>query len=179
MNIAAAEHRYYLRSGSSSLAMESFMVADRFRRKRQPDLELSYRLTDGGTSGVVRVINLTASIVNTGRATAIYPACRLRVPNIVAPSPFGLDGNYGTGLRLVPTPPLVGAMRDYMYAGGGDVVIYPGTAHDFMTFTIPMPDVPSSAWPIRLQYELYAIDAEKTGEVTISVDEMMRVYGVE
>jgi hypothetical protein len=65
-----------------------------------------------------------------------------------------------------------------MFAGGADVAVYPGTAHDFMTFSLPMPDVRSSAWPITLQYELYAIDAEKAGEVTISVDEMMRVYGV-
>lgn len=71
--------RFYYRSGTSFLAMPQWMVADRFGRRPQPHLKLSWVSGgDGVEDGVMVTHNIRLQITNEGLGTANYPTLVLQ-----------------------------------------------------------------------------------------------------
>ncbi len=130
MAIARDQHRYYYRSGGSFLKMEAFMVADRYSRRPQPDLQLSVRLTinqDQNTpDGTLRQYEMVVGIKNEGLGIALYPALRLIAPSMFGFKKYGLDGNGNDGLSRPVQSFDLATTNQRFYSGRSDDAIHPG-----------------------------------------------------
>jgi hypothetical protein len=73
MSVAADHHRYYLRSGSSTMPMADFLVRDMLRIRTSPKLVLSARFEVGSASNPGTGVDLILTIGNEGTVSARSP----------------------------------------------------------------------------------------------------------
>jgi len=114
----AREHRYYKRSGSSSLKMEHFEVEDMFGRRPKPRLELMTQIVERGARPEI-IIGLR----NTGRGIATFPYLYIRVEEPYVISAYGIDGNRHVGLPVLPMHRRTG--REESFGGTSAHAVYP------------------------------------------------------
>lgn len=129
MAMAQGQQRYHYRAGDSFMIMEHFMLADRFGRRPQPRLELSYRWEHHGDKTY-----LVLGITNTGRGIALYPALHVEERASEGVQVFPLDERFGIpgdprgfGLLERARTTLRPSTAWRMYAGGPGDAIHPGT----------------------------------------------------
>lgn len=97
------QYCYFIRSGSSFVKMESFMVSDRYQRRPQPKLEISWNIvrlsSTGSTENTISIkIGIILGIKNNSLGIAIYPAIKIYENESFELDRYGLDGNGRTGL---------------------------------------------------------------------------------
>lgn len=124
----AGDDRYYKRSGDSFYRMEHYDLADMFGRRAHPVLRVGFEwnvVLDGGSTPTRATATLIVRFImaNDGRGVARYPALTIGNPQNWTPSDYReqyiLEGNM---LTIAPAP------KGWWlrYAGGADVVMYPG-----------------------------------------------------
>lgn len=157
------QYSYFIRSGSSFVKMESFMVADRFGRRPHPKLELAWRvLWDGNSDGFT--ISIVVGIKNIGRGVAMYPALNVGLTNFFV-SMSGLNaGRYG-----LPMLPTADDQEFKTFLGGIDYVIHPGVIVDVAKLTgktnHPEPNsIPEEA---LIKYRIYCDGFDLESEVNL------------
>jgi hypothetical protein len=118
------DHEYYRRHGSGFFRMEHYEIAEMFGRRKGPRLRVWTEIRqEFEREGAVGRCEIIIGLENFGRGLARYPSLRLWGMPQSRPSPYGLDGNGRTGL-----PPRATAYgHEYLFGGGADDVIYPGT----------------------------------------------------
>jgi hypothetical protein len=172
---AKDQHRYYYRSGSSFLKMESFMLADRFGRRPQPKLEIACHATsEPSFSGGKTVLRLRLGIRNTGGAIALHPAMEAK-RSLFEHDEFGLDGNRKFGLMVME----MNKQGNCFFAGG--TVIYPSRTLMVTRFKIEMEgrDILEHSFrqPVKIPYSLYCDGFSVSSELRFNMESLiMTVY---
>lgn len=164
---ASDQHRFYYRSGSSFLPMESFMIADRYSRRPQPQLDLECRLEQGGSTPHELTVRVVIGIRNRGRGIALYPAVAIFETGDVVLDTYGLDGNGRTGLPERARSPRGADEGRRVFAGGADYVIHPGTALDVTCASRHVKVEQEPPEDMTFTYELYCEGQSQQGEVTV------------
>lgn len=167
MAVAKEQNRYYYRGNRSFLPMQSFMVADRYRRRPQPKLEFFYRTTHPSPLGREWRLPVYVGIRNVGRGIALYPALAIETETAFSPAMHGLDGNGHSGLRQLPSAPSPLGKRRYIFAGGTDHVVHPGTEFDVTRFELSLPEDTDRSPEFSFRYEAYCDGDSISGEVRI------------
>ncbi len=104
--------------------MEHYEIAEMFGRRKKPSLRVWTEVRKRyDREGAVGRCEITIGLENLGRGLARYPSLKLWGMTQSKPSPYGLDGNGRTGLP----PRATGYEGEYLFGGGADDVIYPGT----------------------------------------------------
>lgn len=122
---AKDQHRYYYRAGESFLIMEPFMLADRFGRRPQPQLQISWRFQQ-----IIHNTYVILSLKNIGRGIALYPALELEKDPDWETHPLNDAEGLGFGLPERPRAFDLSVPTRQMFAGGGNDAIHPGTSLD-------------------------------------------------
>jgi hypothetical protein len=169
MAVAADQHRFYYRSGSSFLPMESYMVADRLGRRPQPRLELDCRLERGSSDAHSQKVKIVIGIRNVGRGVALYPAIALQRAEGWALDEYGLDGNRRTGLPRRPRSADPTGVSVPLFAGGADTAIYPGTVLEVTCLSANIPRSQDDYPDLVIRHELYCDGFSSAGEATVAV----------
>src|ERR1017187_9602732 len=164
------KHRdFYQRITAGTYPMEYFQIADMFGKRHRPILSLYLEEGRFRLDGQVYERELTIGVENRGRAVARYPSVRFKRGGNININSYGIDGNGGFGLPRRPTEP-----EFFVFGGGADHVIYPGTV-----LKIAKLDQRASAsnWvPTRggrqtFYFEEYTLAAEiSADEVPITID---------
>lgn len=176
MAIAAGQHRFYYRSGSSFSPMEAFMVADRLGRRPQPRLELSCRLERGSSDQHHQKVKAVIGIRNVGRGVALYPAIALRETGEWRLDPYGLDGNGHTGLPKRPRSVDPAGETTPLFAGGSDVAIHPGTVLEVTCMTAQVPHARDDFPDLSLVHDLCQ-GFSYSGQATIPIMDFASLLG--
>ena len=152
------DDRYYKRSGDSFRKMEHFDLEDMFGRRPRPNLELHTRLQQGGTSGgphgTTYEVGIVVGLYNSGRGLALFPSLTLTVEPPYKISPWGLDGNYRTGLPELPTwrsPPGTG-----VFGGGADHVVHADSVLEVTCINAQVSEATMSTHDLKLTYRIAA-----------------------
>ncbi|MDA5110527.1 ATP-binding protein [Brevibacillus thermoruber] len=125
---------YYLRVGDSFIRMEHYMLADAFGRRQKPKLEFYYRIASPTSQGDKSFeCQFIVGIKNTGRYLAHYPALRIKGKGLQLNN-YGINGNYGWSLNPVPQTYGLQKEKGYLFAGGVNDVIHPGTVLEVAIF---------------------------------------------
>jgi hypothetical protein len=127
-------NQYFTRSGDSFVMMEHVHLEDMFGKRQKPRLELKYEIVSGGIFGggqqwTEYVCNIVFSIKNVGKYVATYPTLRIK-PKKNLKIPLN---------TILPMEPLYQSLKEtqengYMFAGGLNDVIHPGSSKTFATF---------------------------------------------
>jgi hypothetical protein len=170
------DREYYRRHGYGFYPMEHFEIAEMFGRRKHPALELDWkparsaRSVYKATSKRLRIV-VTIGLRNDGRGIAKYPAIRI---SGAPPHEAGLDGNGNHGLPSRPTS------WGYLFGGGADHVIYPGTLLDVATLAHEFAAVtPAASWnDLKLDYEIFAEEMTPvTGCLEVRGDALKAAFG--
>lgn len=178
MAVGADQHRYYYRANASFLAMEAYMVADRFGRRPRPQLSVDFEFVE-----IQQTINAVAtdfryrvSITNVGKGLALYPAVTFSSPHI-HPWNYGIDGNGQTGLPLRPRTHRGSSYAVYVFAGGLDHAIYPGTTLDVTHMVLRLARDTRITEDIAVSYGVYCEGYSAQGVFSITPNEVRRHRG--
>jgi hypothetical protein len=167
------QYSYFIRSGASFVKMESFMVADRFQRRPQPKLELTYRakvtLSQHRDRPEWYDITLIFGIINIGLGIALYPALELQRHHLFTLHSQALDTGGRTGLRH--RPPGYHQNNDF-FAGGSDDVIYPGQTLDVAGYIAHLEPV-NAIQVTTFEYRLYCDGFSEQGSIQIGLEEVV------
>jgi hypothetical protein len=178
MALGPRQHRYYHRVGSSFVKMEPYVLADRFSRRPQPQLEFTCRLeggtSSGGPGGTTYEVSIIVGIRNIGVGIALYPALALHETPTFKLCNQGLDrrGNFGLPERIRTPRRPDEAVR--FFAGGVNDALHPGTELDVFTSLIQMHESERSHDDVVVRYELYCEGHAAKGEVTIPGSQIVR-----
>lgn len=177
MAIGSGQHAYYFRSGSSFLPMEAFMVADRYKRRPQPRLELDVRVEGLEVRGKGVAALICIGIRNVGKGIALYPALVLTCKGCEMET-FALEGHRGSALRRRTLSGGSGG-DPVIFAGGVDDAIHPGTAMEVARLSACGPvdasdgDNPLSGFPpICIDYELHCDGFATHGRATLTNEDI-------
>ncbi len=169
------QYCYFIRSGSSFVKMEAFMVADRFSRRPAPELALKVYLQDytedhsGGS--LIRWYRIVVGISNRGIGIALYPALRLKLKEQLRFAEHGLDGGGRDGLDRRPQ----GMQNGVFYTGGVNHPIHPGTTLDVtnIVYTFHGSTAPNRWGNIVMDYELFCDGFSLVGTWSVPVTEQL------
>jgi hypothetical protein len=187
---------YFFRSGTAFQRMPAWMVADRYRQRPQPKLELSCVSSYEGVQIVERKkakflaldhsvdveiqgheFTFMLGIRNVGLGVALYPATELTLPETLYFKSGGIA--HGTSFGL---PQRMRDVRDprnersHLFAGGVNDVVYPGTTLDVAravyrvvppTGTHPTPPLDQT-----IRYALYCDGFVASGELTLTATDL-------
>jgi hypothetical protein len=175
-HMSSFEGRYYTRSGSSFYRMTHSQVADRFFRKRVPNLKLYTRLSSRKLMKVHQEeyvdFELIVGLENTGKGIAKYPYLSMRVLEPYVVSHGGLDGNGHEGVRRFPK----GSFRDPIrWGAGAETVIHAGGILEVTMVKPPLAVPPKHVGKdLLIEYEICAEDAETVSgtEVVVRYSEL-------
>lgn len=181
MAVAKEQHCYYYRSGTSFLCMESFMVADRYRRRPQPKLELSVRLSwhVGTAQGCGSGFYVHLSIRNVGLGIALYPALSMQYPtppedagyNYVGKGLSGQPGIDGLVQRIVV--PETGLPMPLFFTGGINNVVHPSTKLDVTSLSFQTGHT-SDYKDFVIHYELHCEGFSTQGEKIVRGEDISK-----
>lgn len=177
---AKGQHRYYYRAGHSFLIMEPWMLADRYGRRPQPRLELTWRIELGsivsGPEPTRWHLKLVIGIQNAGRGIARFPGLGLQEHDLFKIDSSGLDGMRRFGLPERPQSPHRRDRERYRFFCGGDNdVIHPGTVLDVLAAEVEM-SPSAQGMPDRvLDYELHCDGFSDEGSVLIPGDAFLKI----
>jgi Putative DNA-binding domain len=156
------ENRYYKRSGDSFYRMEHYDIADMFARRRQPVLEVFWRLTG--------LYEIHIGLRNVGRATARAPFFAFECNGPMTRSRWGLDGNGTEGLTWLRA---ANSGLQWTYGGGMDFALHPGMAHEVACLNLGIPKAHEPTEDLRLKYAVAAEDHPLgRGELTVSLEQL-------
>lgn len=175
MSMGKGDRCYYCRAGASFIKMEHYMVANHFRRKSSPKLELVYRFGEVERQGNKFKATVIVGICNVGTSIAIYPALKVIDTGQIQPAPYGLNG---TGQDGLPRRPLSSGTRDYVYAGGLDHVIYPQTSIDITKLVIWISPESKPRDDVELSYEIYSDGFASSGTEIIPGEQLLKLCGL-
>ncbi len=168
------QYSYFIRSGSSFVKMESFMVADRFHRRPQPKLDLVYRVSvihsHHPKTPNWYEITIVLGIANRGLGLAFYPALEIQNHHLFKLHPQALDSGGRTG--LIRRPPGYHQHNDF-FSGGADDVIHPERTLDVAGYQAVV-NPPDAIQKISIEYSLYCEGFATQGTLVIGLEEEIR-----
>ena len=174
------ENRYYRRSGSQSLPMEHFEIADMFGRRRRPQMELHYQVSSGSVTsshrGKFRGVVVTLHVSNSGRASAAAPYLNVQVTE-----PFGI---YPSGISAPPIPPSTSqplmppshetGTRARCFVARADFVIHPRVSYLVARITGQIPESDPKFHDLSVIYSIAAENCPlESYELRIPADELV------
>ena len=125
----AGVHGYYKRNGDRFIPMEHFEIADMFGRRRRPLLRVINDVARGMAGNGFMEVNISLSIQNDGRGSAIAPYA-----DVYTKPGSGIStkaaGVSVPGVNLMQ--PLWANSRS-LFLGRADLVIHPGIRFEFAT----------------------------------------------
>jgi len=147
--------RYFMRTASATLPMPHPLLADRFGRRAQPQLQLIARF---GEIGPQSVLSIKMSVRNDGRGGARCIAVEFDTPDpIFNWNPDGRQRTTGWTVHAAsfgPTSKVICEARQ-------DLILYPGMERTLLGLSdVGARPVMARDWRIRLKGTLYALDAE-------------------
>jgi len=172
------QYCYFVRSGSSFVKMEHFMVADRLGRRPQPKLELSCHFIPGATfvhanDGRAARFTFVIGIRNAGLGIANYPGVALSpLPPLFLASGglTGSGGPEGNGLKRRQQSPLTDRSAKpppTFFTGGADDTIHPSTTLDVTAVNYMMYPQQLLDPEVKIEYALYCDGFSGRGVLTI------------
>lgn len=179
------QYSYYVRSGSSFVKMEHFMIADRFSRRPAPHLALTLEATPEHKPFIGHRLScfcaFVVGITNTGRGIGTYPALGLVLGPHFHLLSDGPDGNRQTGLPERPRGARRGAPDEIrFFAGGANEAIYPGTTLEVARIAYAVREDSGDgnedaafAAPVILRFELYCDGFAGCGELVLSPENLI------
>lgn len=177
------QYCYFVRSGSSFVKMEHFMVADRFSRRPRPRLNLSLHYTPTYQpyvgSALHALYSFMVGIHNAGLGTALYPALSIDVPLMLQVDDYGLDGNRKTGLAERPRATGSSSLDHVrFFAGdpkeGTGQVVYPGSTLQVIRLNyVARADAENRLRRAVLPYQVFCDGFAGRGELILEVDDLM------
>ncbi|WP_044796993.1 helix-turn-helix domain-containing protein [Bacillus cereus] len=177
------ENKYYMRIGDSFNQMEHTHLSDAFGRRQRPVLEVYYEIQEHLLSGSgperEHDLSLIVGIRNIGRYVAVYPAIQIK-----AEKNLYLHEGYEEGLKLVPQTNDSRKKHGYMFAGGIDDTVHPGTYRTAyplqFKFRVKEKHLNGEStelddYTCSFSYELFAQGCESVkGEIVITFDELRK-----
>lgn len=162
MAIGQGQHTYYFRSGSSFLPMEAFMVADRYQRRPQPKLGLTYSFQNGSATGHTDKLWIRVGIRNVGLGVALYPALALRPVNSE-----GIRFDRSGHLSRISSAGYNPEQSGFKFiAAGADDIIHPGVTLQ-MARALVHTDLHSKSEDLVFEYDLYCDGFTSHGTLTV------------
>ncbi len=132
MAILQGLNRYYLRQGDGFYPAEHYMIDYMFGTRRRPKLEIDYKITSGARLDGKVECQIFVGIKNVGRYVARFPAFRIRESgyNIGFHSPMSGSSEKWEIDRISKLIGFSYLNPGYIWTGGNDDVIHPGTSMD-------------------------------------------------
>lgn len=168
-------YRYYMRVGDSFEPMPHSLVADRFFRKRRPQLTLYVHIHDP-TIGLVGnrqflKFSLIVGLKNEGKAMAKYPYLSIKVNDPFKVSRDGLHKGQDGLTKLRWDRP----EEPHRYSGKVDDVVHPESYLEVAKIIGEIQDIENRPCEyVAIDYEMMAEDAEfVSGQERIFLDEII------
>lgn len=165
----AGKH-YYKRSGDSFYICEHYDIKDMFQRKHSAYLDLNIKDKQiHQIHGDKLRVDLTLSLMNTGRNYAKAPLIKVKINPPYRFSDFGLDGNGNIGVFRARATPMTPQLSTYM--GGQDIVIYPELEYDIDKIRLEINKDIKKLPKLLVNYMIVAENMEKTKftkEITVT-----------
>ncbi|PGZ46962.1 ATP-binding protein [Bacillus anthracis] len=121
------ENRYYMRTGDNFSLMPHVYISDAFGRRQRPVLDVHYEIQSHSVTGSgpesIHELSIVVGIRNIGRYVAIYPAIKIKAEKNLRL----LDRRHTPGLKFIPQTRNDINKNGYMFAGGIDDTVHPGT----------------------------------------------------
>ncbi|HDR7855609.1 ATP-binding protein [Bacillus paranthracis] len=177
------ENKYYMRIGDSFKQMEHSHLSDAFGRRQKPVLEVHYQIQRNHIIGSgpesQHDLSIIVGIRNIGRYVAIYPAIKIK-----AEENLHLFEGYEGALKLIPQTNSDRKKYGYMFAGGIDDTVHPGTYRTAyplqLKFRVQEKHLNGEStelddYTCSFSYELFAQGCESVkGEIVITFDEIRK-----
>lgn len=122
LSTAPGHHRFYRRVADRFMQMERYEIEEMFNLVSQPQLELVFEYSDGGSFGENPTSLLFFGLRNTSNTIGKYPYLSIdSIENGPPVSQHGIDGNGNMPWPRTPTRD----WQEFKCSGGADAVIHP------------------------------------------------------